>query len=156
MCKKFPRYDSLTNKGMFEGYCIDGGMYHASSEHSLLCILRENYGANYMDDDQTILDHYYEREVYEWTSWEDISEDEWDCPPKKGMTKIQMNVMLTLISRSKFILSKYNMKVGEQSCKMSLGIKCDESELNTNHHEYLKQARNLDFMFMKIFDSLRQ
>lgn len=156
MCKKFPRYDSLTNKGMFEGYSIDGGMYYASSEQSLLCILRQEYGANYMDDDQTILDHFYTCELYEWTSWEDIPEDEWDCPPKKGMTKLQMNVMLTLMSRSKFISSKYNMKVGEQSCKRSLGIQRDYSELDAHYHEYLKQARKIDSMFMKIFDSLLQ
>lgn len=156
MCKKFPRYDSLTNKGMFEGYCIDGGMYYASSEQSLLCILRENYGATYVSDDQTLLDVYYERGIYEWTSWEDIPEDEWDCRPKKGMTKLQMNVMLSLMSRSKFLSSRYNMKVGEQNCKMSLGIKCDESELYDIHHEYLKEVTKFDLMFMKIFDSLRQ
>ena len=156
MCKKFPRYDSLTNKGMFEGYCIDGGMYYASSEQSLLCILRQEYGANYMDDDQTILDHYYLSELYEWTSWEDIPDDEWDCPPKKGMTEIQMNVMLTLMSRSKFLSSKYNMKVGEQSCKMSLGIRCDESELDAHREEFAGKMWKVDSMFMKIFDSLQQ
>lgn len=81
MSKKFPRYDSLTNEGMFEGYCIDGGMYYASSEESLLCILREKYGATSTTDDQDILDDYYEREMYEWTSWEDIPKDEYDSPP---------------------------------------------------------------------------
>lgn len=156
MCKKFPRYDSLTNKGMFEGYCIDGGMYYASSEQSLLCILRQEYGANYMDDDQTILDHFYTCELYEWTSWEDIPEDEWDCPPKKGMTKLQKNVMLSLMSRSRYLSNVYNIKVGEQSCKMSLGIKCDDSELDAHYQELMGKRQKLDFMFMKIFDSLQQ
>jgi hypothetical protein len=109
-----------------------------------------------MDDDQTILDHHYLSELYEWTSWEDITEDEWDCPPKKGMTKLQKNVMLSLMSRSRYLSNVYNMKVGEQSCKMSMGIRCEDSELDAHYHELMGKRQKLDFMFMKIFDSLQQ
>ena len=157
MCKKkFPRYDSLTNKGMFDGYSIDGGMYYASSEESLLCILREKYGATYMTDRQDILDDYYKREVYEWTSWEDIPADEYDCEPKKGMTKIQKCVMLSLMARAQHLSNTYNMKVGEQGCKMSLGIRCEDSELDAHYHELMGERQKVDYMFMKIFDSLQQ
>lgn len=77
---KYPRYCSVTGQGMYEGYVIDDGMYHASDVASLMKVLSEQYCVEFSDDDIVVLeqlDDLYDVLWY-WTEWEDsdIIEDD--------------------------------------------------------------------------------
>jgi hypothetical protein len=77
---KFPRYCSVTGRGMYEGYVIDDGMYHASDVGSLLRVLSEHYGVEFSSDEDAVLDlldDTYDKLWY-WTEWEDSDIPEWD------------------------------------------------------------------------------
>lgn len=85
---RFPRQCSVTGRGMYEGYCIDNGMYYASDVKSLAIILRDNYGFRDITDDdlelpmthglQAILDDTYEDELWYYSEWSDDDEPNYD------------------------------------------------------------------------------
>jgi len=85
---RFPRQCSVTGRGMYEGYCIDNGMYYASDVKSLAIILRDKYGFRDITDDdlelpltdslQAILDDTYEDELWYYTEWSDDDEPNYD------------------------------------------------------------------------------
>ena len=85
---RFPRQCSVTGRGMYEGYCIDNGMYYASDVKSLAIILRDKYGFRDITDDdlelpltdslQAILDDTYDDELWYYSEWSDDDEPNYD------------------------------------------------------------------------------
>ena len=85
---RYPRQCFVTGRGMYEGYCIDNGMYYASDVKSLAIILRDKYGFRDITDDdlelpltdslQAILDDTYEDELWYYTEWSDDDEPNYD------------------------------------------------------------------------------
>ena len=74
----FARLCSATGRGMNEGYCcLDGDLYFAE-ESDLLAWLRSDEGAGYEGmSDEFVLADAYEAEMYYYTEWEELDEDEW-------------------------------------------------------------------------------
>lgn len=73
---------------MYDGYCIDNGMYYADDVKSLAVILRDKYGfSNITNDDlelpmtdnlRDILDKTYDDELWYYTEWSDDDEPNYD------------------------------------------------------------------------------
>jgi hypothetical protein len=71
---KFPRYCSITGDGMYHGYCIDDGMYYASTLDALLKVFNLYYGIQLdINDDELMeqLDHLYDEGLYYHSEWTD-------------------------------------------------------------------------------------
>lgn len=85
---RYPRQCSVTGRGMYEGYCIDNGMYYASDIKSLALILRDQYGFRDITDDdlelpmtdnlEAILGDTYDDELWYYTEWSDDDEPNYD------------------------------------------------------------------------------
>ena len=85
---RYPRQCSVTGRGMYDGYCIDNGMYYASDVNSLALILRDKYGFSEITDTdltspmtdnlQDILDQTYEDELWYYSEWSDDDEPNYD------------------------------------------------------------------------------
>lgn len=73
---KYPRYDSISNEGFYEGYCIDDGCYYAATVINLYNILVTHY--DYSGAIEDVLDKAYEDELYYYSEWtdDDILEDD--------------------------------------------------------------------------------
>ena len=71
--EKAPRYCSITNEPMFEGWCVnDGDMYIKQKPDAIKHAIEAGYeglGAAFEDD------YMY------WTDWVDEPEEEWHSPP---------------------------------------------------------------------------
>jgi len=92
---RFPRQCSVTGRGMYEGYCIDNGMYYASDVKSLAIILRDKYGFREITDDdlelavnpdpevilsnlEVVLGDTYEDGLWYYSEWSDDDEPNYD------------------------------------------------------------------------------
>ena len=81
---KFARQCDATKNGINEGYCFGNGeMYFSTREH-LVAHLRtiewENCNGNLSTDsttDNEWLNFFYDEEMYYYTEWEELNEDEW-------------------------------------------------------------------------------
>ena len=65
---KFARRCDVTNKGMNEGYCIDGGGMYIASEVDMLKHLEEHTAYASMEE-------AFEDEYCYYTEWSDLDED---------------------------------------------------------------------------------
>lgn len=80
---------------MYEGYCIDNGMYYASDVKSLAIILRDKYGFREITDDdleltvnpdpevilsnlEVVLGDTYEDGLWYYSEWSDDDEPNYD------------------------------------------------------------------------------
>jgi hypothetical protein len=71
---KFPRYCSITGDGMYVGYCIDDGMYYASTLDALLKVFSLYYDIHLdINDDELMeqLECLYDDNLYYFTEWTD-------------------------------------------------------------------------------------
>jgi hypothetical protein len=81
---KFARICDATNNGMNEGYVFgDGEMYFSTAEH-LLAHLRtiewvdcNGKLSTNCTNGAELLDFFYNEEMYYYTQWEELDEDEW-------------------------------------------------------------------------------
>ena len=70
---KAPRYCSITNQPMFEGWCVQDGESYIKHEHNAIKCAK---AAGYAD-----LEEAHEDDFMYYTDWVDIPDDEWDEPP---------------------------------------------------------------------------
>ena len=70
---KAPRYCSVTEEPMFEGWCVQDGEYYFKYAPDALQCAKD---AGYAD-----LEEAYEDGFMYYTDWVDIPDDEWDEPP---------------------------------------------------------------------------
>ena len=81
---KFARRCSATDYGMNEGYCCHDGDTYFADERDLIYYLRALGGYEGMSD-EFVLKDAYENEVYYYTEWEELDEDEWyESPYEDG------------------------------------------------------------------------
>jgi len=81
---KFARRCDATNNGINEGFCFgDGEMYFSTRAH-LLEHLRTIEWVNCKgklstdcNDDEELLDFFFDEEMYYHTQWEELDDDEW-------------------------------------------------------------------------------
>ena len=73
--KRAPRYCSITNEPMFEGWCVDdGGLYIKHEADAINHAIEAGY--------DSLMEAYADSYMY-WTDWRDEDEDEWHDPPSK-------------------------------------------------------------------------
>lgn len=79
---KAPRYCTITGVPMYEGYIVSG-IYYAHSVVTLLELLKRVYGITAIapEGEELLLQIAFESELYLYTDWSDLPEEEWDEPP---------------------------------------------------------------------------
>ena len=77
-----PRYCTVTGTPMYEGYLVSD-MYYAANVQALLELIRRVYGivAIAPEGEELLLEMAYDAQLYCYTDWRDLSEDEWLDPP---------------------------------------------------------------------------
>jgi hypothetical protein len=77
--EKFARKCDATGRGMNEGYVVGDGEMYFSEEQHLIEWLKDVAKEESLEfeSDKLMMEHYYEEELYYYTEWEEIDEDEW-------------------------------------------------------------------------------
>ncbi len=82
--EKFARRCDATGKGINEGYVFGDGELCFSTEEQLIDHLRgldweDSNGKRSKDieDDAELMDYFYNEDVYYYTEWDEVDEDEW-------------------------------------------------------------------------------
>jgi hypothetical protein len=76
---KYARRCDITGRGMNEGYVVGAGDLLFSEKKHLVNWLKsvaKEENLNF-ESDKLMLKHYYEEELYYYTEWDEVDEDEW-------------------------------------------------------------------------------
>lgn len=77
--EKFARRCDATGRGMNEGYVVGAGDLHFSEKEHLIEWLKGVSKEDNItfDSDKDMMSHYYNDDLYYYTEWEEVDEDEW-------------------------------------------------------------------------------
>jgi len=74
--EKFARRCDATGKGINEGYVFGDGELYFSEEKHLIDHLRSRDSMDELSN-EFILNEAYEQDLYYYTEWDEVDEDEW-------------------------------------------------------------------------------
>jgi hypothetical protein len=77
--ERFARKCDATGRGMNEGYVVGDGELYFSEEQDLIEWLKDVAKEERLEfeSDELMMEHYYVDELYYYTEWEEIDDDEW-------------------------------------------------------------------------------
>jgi hypothetical protein len=77
--EKFARKCDATGRGMNRGYVVGDGELYFSEEQDLIEWLKDVAKEERLEfeSDELMMEHYYVDELYYYTEWEEIDDDEW-------------------------------------------------------------------------------
>ena len=77
--EKFARRCDITGRGMNEGYVVGSGDLYFSEKEHLVEWLKDVAKEESLtfESDKLMMEHYYDEELYYYTEWDEVDEDEW-------------------------------------------------------------------------------
>lgn len=73
--KVYSKRCDITNEGMDQGFCIQGGLMYIKYEKDLVQHLREIDPMQEELSDDFLLSDYYQNDYYYWTEWKELDSD---------------------------------------------------------------------------------
>jgi hypothetical protein len=77
--ERFARKCDATGRGMNRGYVVGDGEMYFSEEQDLIEWLKDVAKEESLEfeSDELMMEHYYVEELYYYTEWDEIDDDEW-------------------------------------------------------------------------------